>query len=136
VRRLTARGRDSGAAALELALILPVLVLLVAGAVDLGTAMLLRAQLEEAAAESASAAARNPTAPAAARQRAVDAVSAATLATTAVTITCPSSGRRVTARITYVHPTVIAGVFTGDELQIVVSSTSDVLTDANCVASP
>jgi Flp pilus assembly protein TadG len=130
---VTRSGRsERGAVAVELALSLPLLVLFLAGVVDLGSALMVRAQMQEAAQEATSAAAHDPGAPAAAEQRAVDAVSAFALTTAEVTITCLDAGRRVRTTINHAYAPIFVSVFGVGPIDITVDSTSDVLSDDDC----
>jgi len=77
-------------------------------------------------------AARNPSRPEEAQQRAVDAATPIDISTSDVTITCTTSGttRRVTVTITHDNPTVF--VNGGDGPTIEVSLISDVLSTEEC----
>ena len=123
---------ERGAVAVELALCLPLLVLFLAGVVDLGSGLMMRAQMQEAAQEATSAAAHDPGAPAAARQRAVDAVSAFPITTAEVTITCLDAGRRVRTTIEHPYTPIFVSVFGAGPIDITVDNTSDVLSDDDC----
>jgi Flp pilus assembly protein TadG len=116
----------------ELALSLPLLVLFLAGVVDLGSALMMRAQMQEASQEATSAAAHDPGAPAAAKQRAVDAVSAFPITTGQVTITCQDAGRRVRTTIDHAYTPIFVSVFGAGPIEISVNNTSDVLSDDDC----
>lgn len=130
----TRRRRSRGAAAVELALVAPLLLLIVGGVVDLGLAIALRAQMEEAAQEGAAVAARNPTQPALARQRAREVVTLSDLAANDVDVTCPAGapGPRVT--ITHTSPTILLGAFFADDFTIEARMTSGKLSSGTCTA--
>jgi Flp pilus assembly protein TadG len=113
--------RDRGAAAVEMALVLPILLLLVFGIIDFGRMLHTQIQLSEAAREGARAATiQNTSAAATARVAAV-------LGTTPVTVTvdgaptpcrnaAPGSDARVKVDHTFTFVTpfaVLAGVFGG-----------------------
>ncbi|QZY28122.1 TadE family protein [Nocardioides coralli] len=120
-----------GAAAVELALVIPILFLIVGGVVDLGLAIALRAQMEEAAQEGAAIAARNPTQPSLARQRAKEVVTLTNLANSDIKITCPAGpGPRVT--ISHTSPTILLGAFFSQPFAIETKMTSGRLSSGTC----
>jgi Flp pilus assembly protein TadG len=130
---VTRPGRsEGGSVAVELALSLPMLLLILSGVFDLGSALMMRAQMQEAAQEATSAAAHDPGAPAAAEQRAVDAVSAFALTTAEVTITCLDAGRRVRTTVAHAYTPIFVSVFGVGPIDITVDNTSDVLSDDDC----
>jgi Flp pilus assembly protein TadG len=130
---VTRPGRsEGGSVAVELALSLPMLLLILSGVFDLGSALMMRAQMQEAAQEATSAAAHDPGAPAAAEQRAVDAVSAFALTTAEVTITCLDAGRRVRTTVAHANTPIFVSVFGVGPIDITVDNTSDVLSDDDC----
>jgi Flp pilus assembly protein TadG len=133
---MTRRRSERGAVAVELALVVPLLLLLLAGVYDLGMALMTRAQMQEAVEEAAVAAARDPADPAAARQNAVDAVSVVTIAPGDVTIACENSARRVRVNIDHVYDTLLLGLISFDDIGIAVSMVSDVLSETDCSPSP
>ena len=125
---------ERGAVAVELALSVPLLVLVMGGVVDLGSALMLRAQIQEAAQEATSAAAHAPKSPSVAKQRAVDTVSAFQLTTAQVTITCLDSGRRVRTTIRHSYQPIFTSVVGAGPITMAVDSTSDVLSDDDCTS--
>jgi Flp pilus assembly protein TadG len=129
------RRRDHrGAAAVEFALVLvPLLLPVLAGVVDLGTAIVLRAQLQEAAQEGVTLVSRQPQQPAVARQRAKEVVSATTLTDADVDITCVggANGRpRVT--VTHIHKTIVLKLVIPHDLTVSASMTADRLSTDAC----
>jgi Flp pilus assembly protein TadG len=126
------RGED-GAAAVEFALVLPFLILIVAGIVDIGLALVVKAQVHEGAEEAAIHAARYPTQQSAARQHAVDAVSFADLQLSEVTIACDPGdgvGRMVTVTVDHDYE-LLFGFVVGD-LDVGATIKSEVLSDEEC----
>jgi Flp pilus assembly protein TadG len=136
VRRRGARKRkESGAVAVELALIVPFFILLLAGVVDLGTALIVHAQMQEAVEEAAAVAARNPDQPATARARAVDAVSFGEISPSDVTISCPST-TRIKVEIDHDHSVIFLAAVGGDGIGLHVELVSAVLSTKPCESSP
>jgi Flp pilus assembly protein TadG len=134
-RRSTTRRNESGAVAVERALIVPFLLLLLAGVVDLGTALIVHAQMQEAVEEAAAVAARNPDQPAAAKTRAVDAVTFGEISTSDVSIYCPST-TRVRVEIDYEHPVIFLAAVGGGGIDLHTELVSAVLSTRPCRASP
>jgi Flp pilus assembly protein TadG len=123
---------ESGAAAVELALVtMFVLLPILAGVVDVGSALMIKAQLDEAAAEGSSAAAHAPTEHPAAQQRAVDSVSVVTLTPADVAISCQGA-RRVAATVTYDYSPIFVSFFGVDDFEIEATNVSDVLSGDDC----
>lgn len=129
------RRRESGAVSVELALITPFFILLLAGIVDLGSALVLHAQMQEAVEEAAAVAARNPTTPAAAKARAVAAVSFADLSTGDVSITCPST-TRVRVEIDHDQSVIFLAAFGSTGVALHTETVAAVLSTQPCRASP
>jgi Flp pilus assembly protein TadG len=136
MRRLMRRYSERGAATVELVLVVPLLLLILAGVYDLGMALMTRAQMQEGVEEAAVAAARDPADPATARQNAIDAVSVVTIAPGDVTIACENSARRVRVSIDHEYDTLLLDVISFDEIDIGVSIASDVLSETDCSPSP
>lgn len=129
------RGQD-GAIAVELALVLPLLMFIVAGVVDFGLALMVKAQVEEGAEEAAIHAARYPKADQVpiAKQRAADAVSFVTLTPAEITISCTGAGTGVGRRITVAvhHEYDMIFGFIVDDIDVSVTIKSEVLSDEAC----
>lgn len=132
------RQRDQrGAAAVEFALVLlPLLLPVLAGLVDFGSAIVVRAQMQEATQEAASMSARYPDDPVAAKDRAKSIVTAVQLTDADITITCPSTdttdGALVTIRRT--QPTVLLKVFLAHDLELTTSMTAGRLSTKACTS--
>jgi Flp pilus assembly protein TadG len=123
---------ESGAAAVELALVVMFILLPILGiAVDLGSALMVKAQLDEAAAEGSSVAAHDPTDHATATQRAVESVSIVNLSAADVAIACHGP-RRVAASVTHAYSPVFASLFGVDDVALATTNVSDVLTEDDC----
>jgi hypothetical protein len=99
--------------------------------VDIGSALMIKAQLDEAAAEGSAAAAHAPTERATAQQRAVDSVSVVTLTPADVAIAC-QGGRRVTATVSYDYTPIFVSFFGVDDFEIEATNVSDVLSEDDC----
>lgn len=128
------RRGERGVAALECALIVPLMMVLLTGVVDIASALQARAQLQEAAEEAVIVAARQPTQPDQAVQRAIDAAAPLTITADQVTITCDNSGgdKRVRVTITHEVQTIMLDAGSDGTLTIRASLTSDVLSNEQC----
>jgi Flp pilus assembly protein TadG len=118
-----------------MALIVPFFILLLAGVVDLGTALIVHAQMQEAVEEAAAVAARNPDSPAAAKSRAVDTVTFGEISTSDVSITCPST-TRVRVEIDHEHSVIFLAAVGGDGIDLHTELVSAVLSTRPCRPSP
>lgn len=126
---MSRRADQGGTAAVELALVLPLLLVIVAGIVDFGLALMIKAQIEEGAEEAAVHAARYPGDFAPAEGKAIDAVSFVTLEPADISICVAGSGidRRITVAIEHDYDTLIDLIV--NELHIGAEVKSDVLSD-------
>jgi Flp pilus assembly protein TadG len=129
---MTRRRRDRGAAAVELAILLPMLVAVFGGIVDLGNVLRVRVQLQEAVQDGASYAAQNPGSPTSTKARVNGASSDVTL--TSVTVTCGgTSPGYVTVRATLSHKWLM-GLFSATPLTMTADATADVISTTTCVS--
>ena len=117
-------------------MVIPFLLLLVFGVIDIARAYFDAASVQEAAIEGALYASLNPTDPATAVTLAEDTVSAPDL-TGAVVITCPASDQvTVTVNYTFNVVTPVVRNVIGSSLDLSHSETAQVLSSDACVPSP
>jgi Flp pilus assembly protein TadG len=130
------RRTERGSVLTETALVLPFLLLLTLGVVDIGRAYFDAARIQEAAQEGAMYAALNPGSPTDAIARAEE-VNAKPDVTGAVTVTCPATDQvTVTVSYTFDLVTPLIGNLLGSTLDLSHSETSQVLSSDPCTASP
>jgi Flp pilus assembly protein TadG len=127
-----ARGQ-SGAAAVELALLLPLLIAILAGVLDLGNAALVRARIQDAVEEGTMQAARTPGNPTAAKTRTVEA-SNGVLKAAEVSVSCAGVDVQVVARHDHALLTGFLP-FLPNPIKMEIGARSARLTPAPCVAS-
>jgi Flp pilus assembly protein TadG len=128
--------REDGAEAVEFALILPLLLIILGGVIDLGYAAILRAQMTEAAEEGVIVLSRNPSATGV-RTRVAEGVSAAKLTAADVKVTCPAANR-IAVRIDHDHDflTPFLSPFLGDSVTITSAIEGALLSPGPCVKDP
>jgi Flp pilus assembly protein TadG len=128
--------REDGAEAVEFALILPLLLIILGGVIDIGYVAILRAQMTEAAEEAVIVLSRSPSA-ADVRARVADGVSAANLTAANVKVTCPSASK-VAVRIDHDHDllTPFLSPFLGDSVTITSVIEGSLLAPGPCVKDP
>jgi len=130
------RKSERGVSLVEAALVLPFLVLLAFGVVDISRAYFDAAAVQEAAIEGALYASLNPTDPATAVTLAENTVSSPDF-TGAVTVTCPSTTQvTVTVSYTFNLVTPIASNIVGNSIDLTHAETAQVLSSDPCVPSP
>ena len=126
---------ETGAALVEAALIIPFLLLLVLGVVDLGRGFYDAAAVQEAAQEGVIYASFNPGDPTGAIARAEDAIQSPDF-TGSVTVTCPATDQvTVTVSHTFSLITPLIGNIVGD-IDLTHSETGRVLSSTACTPSP
>jgi|GEM_PF-7123722 len=133
--RPTMRRDDRGASLVETAVIVPFLLILALGVMDLARAYLDAAMVQEAAQEGAMFASLHPGEPDRAVSRAEEAISDIDF-TGSITVTCPAKNQvtvTVTHRFRLLTP-FIGSIF-GDSFDLTHSETAHVLTDGACVPS-
>jgi hypothetical protein len=130
------RRREDGAEAVEFALILPLLLIILGGVMDLGYAAILRAQMTEAAEEGVIVLSRTPNA-AGVRTRVANGVSAANLTAANVRVTCPAANR-VAVRIDHQHQflTPFLSPFLGNSVTVTSIIEGSLLAPGQCVKDP
>ena len=129
--------REQGVSALELALMMPFLLMVTFGIVDIGRIMYFQMGVQEAVQEGAAYASIQPDDPNGIIARTVEAVSAPDLDPSSVTVTCPDSVS-VTITATHVVPmlTPFVGKMIGAGYSASSSATAMVFSlDKTCVAS-
>ena len=123
-----------GAALVEFALVLPILVVLVMGIIDYGRLATTRIALHEAVQEGSIYAATHPDDATGIRTRTVTGVDNPTIDPTKIVIDCPATGQ---LRIRIEHPMDLITPLFGASLTLDAEVTTDVLTEsASCVQDP
>jgi Flp pilus assembly protein TadG len=126
---MSRRRDDEGAAALEMAVMLLVLVPVLLGVLNLGHALFVRVQVQEAAQEGALYAVYAPDTPAATRTRVI--ASTPNVALTNVAVTCPAAGI-VAVTVTHPHQWITGAPFLG-ALTMTARVEGDVVSPRPCV---
>lgn len=130
----TRRAGERGAAIVEFAIILPVLLILVMGIIDYGRITSTRITLVEAVQEGSIYASTHPDETAAIRQRVVDSVDNPVIDPATIAIECPGSDQ---LRIRLTHPMDFITPLFGASIDATAEVTTDIFTtSASCVASP
>jgi hypothetical protein len=127
------RPSEQGASIVELAILLPFLLLLVFGIIDFGRLLFININLHEAAQEGSIYASTHPDDPLGARQRAIESVDSPVIPIADVVVDCPGSTVRVriTHEVDLLTPWFGGGTFTlGAEVY------GDKFSSQPCVASP
>jgi Flp pilus assembly protein TadG len=126
------RDRERGAAAVEFALMLPLLMVIIGGVINLGDALTTRVQLQEAVQDGATFAAHTPNNPTATRTRVAEASPG--LSTGSVTVTCSGSNPAVvTVRAVRTH-SWLSGMLPRPTMTMTAAVSSDVLSTTSCVS--
>ncbi len=124
---------ERGAALVEMALVLPLLVLLVFGIVDLGRLLFTQIALHEAAQEGSLYASTNPDDPEGARVRVIESIDNPTVELSDVVVDCPGSTVRVS--LTY-EMDLITPILGGGSVTLDAEVIGDRFATAPCVAAP
>lgn len=129
--------RERGAALVETAIVLPLLLLIAVGIADLGRAYSTLASVQEAAEEGAIYAAFHPDDPAGARQASVGAVGFPPLELADVVVSCPGVDQ-VAVTVSYSMPliTPIMSQIAGGSLNLTDTEVAHTLKSDPCVPSP
>ena len=128
--------KERGAALVEAAIILPFLILLVLGTIDIARAFFDAAKIQEAAQEGAIYAATHPKIPLDTIQRTEETISTPDI-TGSVVVTCPATDQvTVTVSYTFNMITPIVRNIIGPNLNLTHSETSRVLSDDACEGFP
>jgi Flp pilus assembly protein TadG len=123
---------DRGAAVVELAILLPIMVLILGAVVDLGNALSVRVQLQEAVQDGANYAAQNPGTPSATRTRVIEA--SPDVDPGSVTVTCSgTSPTVVTVRAVRTHYGLMK-LFMVAPSTMTATVSADVMATATCVS--
>ena len=133
-------GRDDGAAAVEFALVLPLLILILGGAIEMGYLITVRAQIGEAVEEGVLVAAQDPDQASMVPGIVSDGVSILQdppLPEDEVSVRCddPDDPDVVTVSVVHEHDWVSPFLFSAS-ITLDVEATSDVLSDQPCVEAP
>ena len=133
---MNAYHRERGAALVETALILPFMLLLALGVVDISRAIIDAARVEEAVQEGAVYASLHPGAPEDAITRAEETIDSPDF-TGSISVTCPASDEvTVTVSYTFNYVTPYIANLLGDSIDLTTSKTAKVLSTDVCVPSP
>ena len=125
--------KETGAALVEFAIAVPLLVVLVLGIVDYGRLTTTRITLHEAAQEGSIYASTHPDDPAGIRQRVIESVDNPAIDPTTIIVDCPGSQLRI--RIN--HPMNLITPLFGASTTLHAEVTTDIFTTTTtCVASP
>lgn len=127
------RTDDRGAAAIEMAIILPILILLGFGVIDLGRVLFTYIAVQEAAQEGAMYGSFIPDDHSAVRQRVIESVDSPVLEAGEVTVTCPGSDRLevgVTHELELLTPLV--GGWFGGSVTLTRTVSGQVFSEAPC----
>lgn len=129
--------RERGAALVETAIVLPLLLLIAVGVADLGRAYSTLASVQEAAEEGVIYAAFHPDDPAGAQQAAVGAVGFPSLELADVVVSCPGVDQ-VAVTVSYSMPliTPIMSQIAGGSLNLTDTEVAHTLKSDPCVPSP
>jgi Flp pilus assembly protein TadG len=133
IGRMRRRG-DRGTAAVELAILLPLIVLILGGVIDLGNALGVRVQLQESVQEGANYAAQFPGTPAATKTRVIEASPEVNPGT--VTVTCSPPGTSptvVTVQAVRAHHRIMGLLMIGPSTMTAKAS-ANVMANATCVS--
>jgi Flp pilus assembly protein TadG len=133
MRASNRRRRDAGAAAVEMALVLPLLVLCCFAVIDLGRLLFTSIALEGAAQEGSMYASFVPDDDAAVRQRVVESLESPALDPSDVTVVCPGSDEiRVEVRHDVELLTPVVGEWFGGTITLTRDVTGHIFSGAAC----
>ena len=132
--RSRSQRNQRGAALMEAALAVPLLIILAFGILDVGRAIYTKINLNDVAQEGTIYGAYYPSDPATVRQRVVDSATNLSLTTSDVTVTCPATPKAIKVSVTTDLKT-ITPFFFGKTFTLTASQEGDLLTDVACVAS-
>ena len=125
--------KETGAAVVEFAIAVPLLVVLVFGIVDYGRLTTTRITLHEAAQEGSIYGSTHPDDPAGIRQRVVESVDSPTIDPTTIVVDCPGSQLRIRISHPMNHLTPLFGATTTLHAEV----TTDIFTTTKtCVPTP
>jgi uncharacterized membrane protein len=128
---------ERGAAVVETAIVMPLLLLIAVGVADLGRAYYISASVQEAAQEGVIYAAFHPDDPAGAQQATVESVGFPVLELTDVVVACPG-GAQIAVTVSYSMPliTPLMSQFAGGNLNLTDTEVARTLNSVPCVPSP
>jgi hypothetical protein len=128
---------DRGLAALEMAILLPILVYLAFGIIDLGRVLFTHIAVQEATQEGAMFGSFVPNDPPAVRQRVMESLESPGLTSDDITVTCPSGDRiavEVTHQVELLTP-IVSDWFDGS-ITLDKTVTGHIYSEDACVPSP
>lgn len=132
VRR--ARNRERGAAVLEAAILLPLLIVLLFGIIDVGRLVFTKMTLHDAAQEGSIYGAYNPSDASNVQLRVVEAMDNLGLVTADVVVECPGGTDTIKVTVTK-DVSMITPMFTGRTVTLTSTVEGDLLSDDSCQAS-
>lgn len=132
------RATERGAALVEMALVVPLLLLLVLGITDFARALFTNIAVEEAAQEGGLYASYFPGVPADIQQRVVDSVDDIALAPGDITVTVDCTNYQATVTVDHDYPiiTPVGKLFLGDTVSLSTTVASIVFAEDDCVDFP
>lgn len=130
------RGHERGAVLVETAILIPLLVVLVMGIVDLGRAFSAEITIRDAASEGALFATSTPDDPNLIRSKVLDSAANLSLDPTDVVITCPDPKLVVVTVNHDVEMITFVGEWFGSALDLTAESTGTVITSGTCISDP
>lgn len=136
VKRLP-RSYDQGVAAVEMAIVLPLLVYLVFGTIDMGQVLATHIALQEATHEGAMYGSFAPNDHTAVRQRVIESLDSPSLDAGDISVTCPS-GDQIAVSVSYDVQLVtpIVSSWFGDSITLTKTVTGRILSRDSCDPSP
>lgn len=129
------RPRDRGAALMEAALVIPLLLLLVLGIADLGRAFAAQITLQDAVSEGALFGTKTPDDYALIRQRVEDSADV-TLAPEDITVDCPTPKTVHVSATHDIEMITFVGRWFGTEITVTPEAVGTVITSSTCSPSP
>lgn len=135
--RALPRGHQAGAAAVEMAIIFPLLALLAFGVIDLGRVLFTNIAIQGAAQEGAMFGSFVPDDPGAVRQRVMESLDSPTLGPGAVAVSCPTPQK---IKVTVTHDVelftpLVSGWF-GGAVTLTRTVSGNVFSEAACGGGP
>ena len=125
---------ESGAALIEFAIALPILILLVLGIIDIGRLLYTQITLHEAVQEGTLYASTHPADPAGSRNRVIESVDNPSIDLSEVTVDCPFTD---SVRVRIEHDLdLLTPILGGGSVTLDAQAVGGVFSSSSCVASP